>query len=282
MNDAFKTWADSWPSTHPQSLASPMWLGRTNPTGKTEEPRATLDEQFSEVCDAWRTSIEKWTEFAKDGLKPGSLSPEALREMFAPGASSGAGAFDSALRHALEGPRYAAVWDQDRKLLELQQRAMQRDKDALAYQAIVQKAWAKAFERFSASFSSAGAEQPHTWRGVTDRWLQTVNDTLIEAYRSDEFLEAQRCMLRSACDYRLQERKVAEAWCEASHVPTRTEMDEVQRTVTELKRELRALRRQVSPPPVTAAAVPAERSTPSAKRIARPTTKKAPRSRSGN
>ena len=50
-------------------------------------------------------------------------------------------------------------------------------------------------------------------------------------------------MLRSASDYRLQERKIAEAWCEACHIPTRTEMDEMQRTVTELRRELRALQR---------------------------------------
>ena len=50
-------------------------------------------------------------------------------------------------------------------------------------------------------------------------------------------------MLRSASDYRLQERKIAEAWCEAFHVPTRTEMDEMQRTVTELRRQLRALQR---------------------------------------
>jgi len=36
----------------------------------------------------------------------------------------------------------------------------------------------------------------------------------------------------------------------AFHVPTRTEMDEVQRTVTELRRQLRALQRAAAPPPV--------------------------------
>ena len=40
-----------------------------------------------------------------------------------------------------EGPKYATLWDHDRKLAELQQLALQRDKDIAAYQAVVQKAW---------------------------------------------------------------------------------------------------------------------------------------------
>ena len=37
-------------------------------------------------------------------------------------------------------------------------------------------------------------------------------------------------MLRAASDRHLQERRIAEAWCEAAHVPTRSEVDELQRT----------------------------------------------------
>jgi len=62
--------------------------------------------------------------------------------------------------------------------------------------------------------------------------------------------------LRSAAEYRLQERKIAEAWCEASHIPSRTEMDEMQRTVTELKRQLRELQRAKSVQPTAAAEKP--------------------------
>ena len=50
-------------------------------------------------------------------------------------------------------------------------------------------------------------------------------------------------MTRSSTEYRLAEREIAEAFCEMHHIPTRTEMDEMQKAVTELKRELRAVRR---------------------------------------
>jgi hypothetical protein len=54
-------------------------------------------------------------------------------------------------------------------------------------------------------------------------------------------------MLRSASDRHLQERQIAEAWCEAAHMPTRSEVDELQRLVVELRREVRLLRRTAQP-----------------------------------
>jgi hypothetical protein len=247
MNELFKNWSDGWAASQ-QALMKSMFAP---PAGGTDAGQAPLQEQFAELRDTWKSSIEKWTEFAGESAKnAGPLTPEALAQLFAPAQWSGpgAGAFDSALRQVLEGPKYATLWDHDRKLAELQQLALQRDKDIAAYQAIVQKAWNTTFQRFTASFASTQGEAPGTWRSLTDRWLAMANDTLIEVHRSDEFVEAQRRMLRSASDYRLQERKLAEAWCEASHIPTRTEVDELQRTVIELRRQLRALQREKSPP----------------------------------
>jgi polyhydroxyalkanoate synthesis regulator phasin len=96
-------------------------------------------------------------------------------------------------------------------------------------------------------------------RGMLDLWLATANKSLVEMHRSDQFLEAQRRMTRSSTEYRLAEREIAEAFCEMHHIPTRTEMDEVQRTVTELRRELRAAKQPPQP------AAPAARK-PAAKR----------------
>jgi polyhydroxyalkanoate synthesis regulator phasin len=247
--------------------------------------RAPLEEQFKELRDTWQASIEKWTEFAKAGLETGTLTPDALKEFFGPATWSGTGAFDAGLRQVLEGPQYANLWDQGRKLMELQQRALQRDKHVAAYQAVVQKAWNLAFQRFSTSFAGVKGDGPVTWRGLTDRWLKVVNDTLVEVHRSDEFLEAQRRMLRAAAEYRLQERKIAEAWCQTSHIPTRTEMDEMQRTVTELKRQVRDLQQRnaaqsaavVAEPPAMAAAPrrPAPRAKASTQTKAPATRKKA-------
>ena len=245
---ASSTWADSW-ATSQQALMKFMFpVQAPGSAGAMDSP---MQEQFAELRDTWQESIEKWTELAKQGPKAAPITPEALRELFTPArwSGSGTGSFDAGLRQVLEGPKYALLFDLDRKLLELKQIASQRDTDVAAFHAIMAKAWNTAFERFSSSALSTKVQAPATWRGMADRWIAVLNDTLIEVQRSEEFVEAQRKMLRSASDYRLQEQKIAEAWCEAFHIPTRTEMDEMQRTVTELRRQLRALQRAGGPRP---------------------------------
>jgi polyhydroxyalkanoate synthase subunit PhaE len=248
MSDATTTdVSDNWVAAQ-QTMLKAFFPWATGPTENAEAHTTPLEQQFTELRDTWQASVAKWAEFAK-GASAGELpSPDRLREMFTPASwtGPGSGVLDAALQRVLEGPRYATLWDHDRQLLELQRLTLERDKSIAAYQAVVQKAWAQAFQRFTKALSEdPQAAGQRTWRGLTDQWLAVANDTLIEVHRSDEFVEAQRHMLRAASDRHLQERKMAEAWCEAAHVPTRTEVDELHRTVTELRRELRRLRRAV-------------------------------------
>lgn len=253
MSEAVKPWAETWAANQQAMLKSMFSLAlppAANASGENDASTPLpIQQQFADLQTTWKESIEKWSEFAKEGLGAEALTAEALKAVFAPSRwnGSGLGAFDGNLHQALEGPKYATLWDLDRKLAKLQQQALQRDKDVAAYQAIVQVAWNKAFEQFSQSFASAKTPPPNSWRALTDRWLEVANATLIDARRSEEFVQAQTRMLRSASDYRIQERAIAEAWCEAFHVPTRSEMDEVQRTVVELRRQVRLLQRQATP-----------------------------------
>jgi polyhydroxyalkanoate synthase subunit PhaE len=246
MSHSNQNWADEWVAMQ-QAFLKSMFPSPTTSGAESEEAKPPMQEQFADLQETWKESIEKWTALVKDGAGPGAWTPEALREMFSPArwSASGAGPFDAGLQHVIEGPKYANLWDLDRKVAALQQLSIRRDKAVLAYQTIVQRAWSAALERFMKSMTSAkAADAPITWRGLTDRWLKVANETLIEAHRSEEFVEAQTRMLRAASDYRLRERALAEAWCEAYHNPTRTEVDEIQRTVTELRRQIRLLQRQ--------------------------------------
>jgi polyhydroxyalkanoate synthase subunit PhaE len=270
-----ETWGETW-AANQQALFKSMFTFPAGEANKTADPQSPAsqplpNQMFSDLQETWKESIEKWTQFVKDGASPKAISAQSLAEMFAPAkwSSQGSGAFDAALRQVLEGPKFTGMADADRNLLELQRRALERDKDVTAYQMLVQQAWQNALARFSQSLASA-KEVPGTWRELTDRWLSVANATLIDAHRTDEFLQAQNRMLRSASEYRLQERKMAEAWCEACHIPTRTEVDELQRTVTELKRELRLQRRRgeaVTPGPAVAAAPRKSSRSPAAKKV---------------
>jgi hypothetical protein len=246
MNEQNKALAESWIAAQQATWEAFLSIAPAPVGGSLADKASPLQEQFDELRNTWQASVSRWTEFAKEAAQGQVPSVNQLREMFSPASWTGAGSggLDTALQRLLEGPRYAVLWDIDRQLLELQKLTLQRDKDVAAYQAVVQKAWSLASQRFTQTLASAPKpEAQQTWRSFADRWLAVANDTLIEVHRSDEFVEAQRRMLRSASDRHLQERRIAEAWCAATHIPTRSEIDELQRHVTELRREVRLLRR---------------------------------------
>jgi hypothetical protein len=82
-----------------------------------------------------------------------------------------------------------------------------------------------------------------SWRDVLALWVDTANTTLLETQRSETYLESQREILKASTDLRLAQQELAAFYSEVFGYPTRTELDDVHRTVTELRRELRALQR---------------------------------------
>jgi polyhydroxyalkanoate synthesis regulator phasin len=263
----FKAWSD------PKQNPFQAWIEGMRAQGVA--PPTELPQGLEAWNELFAKSMEGWATLAKWPIDPkGGVDASALKKLFDPEEWGRArGGFDLALEHLTEGPTYATLWDLDRKLLVAQKLAQQRAQDTAAYQAVVQKAWNRAFERFVNALGDAGGTPVKSGRELLDLWIAIANDTLTEMHRTPEFLEAQRKMTRSAADYRLQEREIAEVYCEMHHIPTRSEVDELQRTVTELRRELRALKATqevpaaARPPAARKASTPARRSPPGARAV---------------
>ena len=80
-------------------------------------------------------------------------------------------------------------------------------------------------------------------RVLLELWTTTANGVLLEAQRSEPFLKSQAAMIRAGSELRLAQRGLAERLAAQFDMPTRTEMNDLLRTVTELRRELRKVRR---------------------------------------
>ena len=239
-NQMFKFWTEGQKAWL-ESLARPA-AGVVNPFAQGT-PAQDAMRQWN---DAWKASIDQWSALLQQGSQF-AFSQENLRKIVDPAewAKPTPGSFDFGIERLIEGPNFATLWDLDRKLLKLQQLGVKRAEDSAAYHAVVFAAWKEAAERFVKKFGEAERGPVGSYRELIDLWIETANETLLEVHRSPQFLEAQRRVTRSATDYRLAEREIAEAYCEMHHVPTRTEMDEVQRTVYQLRRDLRALLRKL-------------------------------------
>jgi class III poly(R)-hydroxyalkanoic acid synthase PhaE subunit len=160
----------------------------------------------------------------------------------------GGAALEQPFEAVLGLPRLADVPELDRKLLRLVQAWMAVAQRGAEYGTVVSQAWVAAYGDFLQALQAAAVEgrPARSGRELLDRWTATVNERMLRAQRSDPFLQAQRRLLDAMLTSRAAERELVEIGAKAADLPTRSEIDEVHKTLHAVKRELRALKRQLA------------------------------------
>ena len=81
-------------------------------------------------------------------------------------------------------------------------------------------------------------------KAALNLWTDTANRRLLEAQRSEPFLQTQAALIRATTELRMAQQELVEHFGKQYGFPTRTELDDVHRSLTELRRELRAMQRE--------------------------------------
>jgi polyhydroxyalkanoate synthase subunit PhaE len=209
---------------------------------------------------SWLAAQELSSSLSK-GLQSGSgqtdpVAAAMLSKIFDPrGWMSSTNEVDEALQRMAEGPRLADLWNVERKFAEVFTAWVRMRQSSLEHNKVMLDAWTRATGAFARRLNERterGEPPLDSVRALLTLWGETANEVLLETQRSDAFLETQREVLKASTDLRLAQRKVAEFYSEMYGYPTRAELDDVHKTVTELRRELRALKRstpRTAPPP---------------------------------
>jgi class III poly(R)-hydroxyalkanoic acid synthase PhaE subunit len=166
----------------------------------------------------------------------------------------GTGEMDEVLGRMAQGPRFADLWEAERRYAGVVQAWMNLRRRGLEHNAVVLEAWLQAGRRFTEQLASRSGVDSKALdaKAALALWTETANQQLLEAQRSDRFLQTQAEMIRATTALRTAQQELVEHFGKQYGFPTRTEMDDVHRTVTELRREMRAMRReQQIPAPVT-------------------------------
>ncbi len=167
----------------------------------------------------------------------------------------GTGELDDVLGRMAEGPRFADLWEAERRYAGVLQAWMNVRRRGLEHNAVVLQAWLQAGRRFSeqlASQTGAGTRNLDA-KAALALWTETANQQLLETQRSEPFLQSQAAMVRATTALRMAQQELVEDLGKQFGFPTRTELDDVHRSVTELRRELRAMRREQRTPPLAEA-----------------------------
>lgn len=187
----------------------------------------------------------------------GDAAAEAsLRTMLDPQTwLSGMGEIDGALGRMAERPRLADLWDVERRHARVMQAWIDVRRRGIEHNAVLLEAWTQASRRFSeelASRTSADGKAPDA-KAALALWTETANGRLLEAQRSEPFLKTQAAMIRASTELNLAQQELVEHFGRQYGFLTRTELDDVHRSLTELRRELRTMQRQQRPAPASVA-----------------------------
>jgi polyhydroxyalkanoate synthase subunit PhaE len=159
---------------------------------------------------------------------------------------AGLGEMDEVLGRMAEGPRLADLWEVERRYARVLQAWMVVRRRNLEHNAVVLEAWLKAGRQFGeelAGLANSG-EQPPDAKATLALWTETANKQLLETQHAEPFLVTQAAVIRATTDLRIAQQELVEYFGNQYGFPTRTELDDVHRSVTEMRRELRAMRRE--------------------------------------
>jgi hypothetical protein len=139
----------------------------------------------------------------------------------------------------------------------------------LEHNAVVLEAWLQAGRSFAEQLTKI-EPKPLNAKAALTLWTEIANQQLLESQRSEPFLQTQAALIRATTELRVTQQELVEHFGKQYGFPTRTELDDVHRTVTELRRELRAMRQEqrvpAAPQPDPKPAPPPERR-PAAKQL---------------
>jgi polyhydroxyalkanoate synthase subunit PhaE len=190
----------------------------------------------------WVKASSHWLQGRKSEAAEG-IADETLKRMLDPTRFLYAGTdeINQAIQRLVEGPEFADIGTIERQMLKATREWMALRGASAAYRAVTASAWSRAFQSFTQEVAKEPKLMQAGFRPVLDRWLAVANDELIRTQRTEGFLNAQRELLAAGVDYRLKERELVEVWCETHSMPTRTEVDDLHRTVHALRTQVRAL-----------------------------------------
>jgi polyhydroxyalkanoate synthase subunit PhaE len=197
----------------------------------------------------WSSAIEMSQTISRsmrNGENDNPVVAELLGKIFDPRAwFSGTDGVDQALQRMAEGPRLADVWDTERKMLTLFNAWTALRRRSLEHNTVMLEAWLQAAGKFAKDLNEKAnrKEALGSWREVLALWVETANNVLLETQRSETYLKSQREILKASIDLRLAQQEMATFYSEIFGYPTREELDDVHRAMTELRREVRKLQR---------------------------------------
>lgn len=112
------------------------------------------------------------------------------------------------------------------------------------YQLVLLDVSARAFQEAILEFQSSGTgENSQQFLQV---WSRIFDRIFAETFRSEHALQIQGKLLNASMKLWLDQQQVIEMFLNMNNLPTRTEVDEIHRSIYELKKEVKSLKKALA------------------------------------
>jgi hypothetical protein len=245
--------------TADQDLFQP-WLANSraffNAGPMPESMTGPMKEKCEALFAAWNRFARTYGEAASGGArKGGPLDPAGWTDT-AGGLDAGGG-FGDLWRMFGDpggpGDMSADPWRDERDALIASGQWHAYTAALERYRAVMSAAWLRAFNRFAGELAKdTPVDGAPGWDMIQSRWQAAAEAELAAAQRSEDFLAAQRGLIRARLDCSALLRGRVERIAGMLGLPTRAEVDGLHQALHALKRELRQLRARLDAAPLDA------------------------------
>ena len=124
-------------------------------------------------------------------------------------------------------------------------------KTSFDYQLLLIDVWARAFEELMRELVSSEekGETLQNWRQSLQVWSRVFDRVFAQTFRSEDALQNKGKFLNAAITYKLHQQQLIEVFLKMNDLPTRSEVDEIHRSIYELRKEIKTLKKFLAESP---------------------------------
>ncbi|HEY9878767.1 MAG TPA: poly(R)-hydroxyalkanoic acid synthase subunit PhaE [Leptolyngbyaceae cyanobacterium] len=149
--------------------------------------------------------------------------------------------------HALPNVEPIGVGDFPSQLLKTLEAWIKFQQASFQYQGVQTSVWIQTFDNLMQVLSSSNSTDGkiETWQQLLQVWSRLFDQTFAQTHNSGEALNIQMEFLNTALQFRQQQQKLAEMILQVYDLPTRHEIDEIHRSLYELRKAIKTLSKPV-------------------------------------
>jgi len=149
------------------------------------------------------------------------------------------------MNHFLQSPSLGYNREFNHQLFQILEAWFNLQQASFDYLLVLLEVWLKTVEEFLRvllSLTENGETIQH-WQQLLQMWSQVFDRAFAETFQSEHALQARGSFLRAVLIFRKQQQQLMAVFLEANNLPTRSELDEIHRSIYELRKELKSFKK---------------------------------------